>query len=92
MLWGAGIALILISLFLFAAGDPNPDWGKLWMVRPLLIVPSAGAMGGIFYYVMNPMRYRGGWKKLSANLLSLVVYVIVLWLGTVLGLDGTWWN
>ena len=29
MLWGAGIALVLISFFLFSAGDLKPEWGKL---------------------------------------------------------------
>lgn len=92
MLQGAGIALILILLFLLGAGEPNPDWGKLWMVKPLLVVPLAGALGGGFYYFMDNLRYQGGWKKVLAILLSLIVYVIVLWLGTVLGLDGTWWD
>lgn len=92
MLLGAGIALVLISVFLLQAGAPDPDWGKLWMIRPLIIVPLAGAAGGAFYYFMNPLRYQGGWKRIVANILSLIVYIIGLWLGTILGLDGTWWN
>ena len=47
MLVGAGIGLLLISLFLLSAGEPNPEWGKLWMIRPLIIVPLAVAMGGL---------------------------------------------
>jgi hypothetical protein len=29
MLKGGGIALILISIFLFKVEDPKPEWGKL---------------------------------------------------------------
>ncbi|MCX2451522.1 hypothetical protein OQX61_09620 [Pedobacter sp. PLR] len=92
MLQGAGIALILIVFFLFQTGEPNPEWGKLWMIKPLIIVPLAGACGGIAYYVMDHIRYHNGWRKVMANILSLIVYIIALWLGTVLGLNGTYWN
>jgi hypothetical protein len=92
MLEGAGIALILILIFLLGAGEPDPDWHRLWMIRPLIIVPLAGALGGVHYYFMDHLRYQGGWKKVLSIFLSLLVYLIVLWLGTVLGLDGTWWD
>lgn len=92
MLVGAGIGLALIAIFLLIAGKPDPAWPKLWMLRPLIIVPLAGAMGGVFYYFMDELRFQGGWKKPLANVLSLIVFVIGLWLGTVLGLDGTWWD
>jgi hypothetical protein len=92
MLQGAGIALLLIIIFLLGVKNPDPAWGKLWMIKPLVIVPLAGAMGGVFYYFMDHLRYEGGWKKLLAIFLSLIGYVIALWLGTVLGLNGTLWN
>jgi hypothetical protein len=92
MLQGGGIALILIIAFLLSAGEPNPDWPKLWMVKPLIIVPLAGALGGLFYYNMDHLRYQGGWRMALAYILSLMVYLIVLWLGTVLGLNGTMWD
>ncbi|HTF27465.1 MAG TPA: hypothetical protein VK625_01405, partial [Flavitalea sp.] len=74
------------------ARDPDPDWGKLWIIKPLIVVPLAGALGAVFYYFMDNLRYQGGGRKISAEILSLIVYVIVLWLGVVLGLDGTWWD
>lgn len=92
MLLGAGIALTLIIIFLLGAGEPDPAWPKLWMIRPLVIVPLAGAMGGAFHYFMNHLLYQSGWRKVLANILSLIVYIVALWLGTVLGLDGTMWN
>jgi hypothetical protein len=92
LLQGGGIALILITIFLISAGEPNPTWPKLWMIRPLIMVPAAGAAGGLFYYLLDRMRSQGGAKKVLAVTLSIVVYIIFLWIGTVLGLDGTWWN
>jgi hypothetical protein len=49
-------------------------------------------MGGLFYYIMGPLRYQGGWKKIIAVTISLIVYFIGLWMGTILGLDGTLWD
>jgi hypothetical protein len=92
MLQGAGIGLILIIFFLLGAGEPDPEWPKLWMIKPLLMVPAAGALGGIFYYNMDHLRCQGGWREALAYVLSLIVYLIVLWLGTVLGLNGTMWD
>jgi len=92
MLQGAAIALVLIALFLSGVDHPNPNWPKLWMVKPLIIVPVAGALGGVFYYYMDHLRYQGGWKKTLAILFSVIGYVVILWLGTVLGLNGTLWN
>jgi hypothetical protein len=92
MLQGAGIALVLITIFLAGVDDPNPDWPKFWMVKPLLVVPIAGAMGGVFYYFMDFMRNQGLWIKILANVISLFAYLVAIWLGSVLGLDGTLWN
>jgi hypothetical protein len=92
MLQGAAIALILIALFLFSADNPDPNWPRFWMIKPLVIVPLAGAMGGLFYYWMDNLRYHGGWKNILAMAVSLIGYLFVLWIGTVLGLDGTYWD
>lgn len=91
-LLGAAIALVLISLLLSGVDEPHPSWPKFWYVRPLIMVPLAGAAGGAFYYFMDRLRSKGGWQKIVTALVSLIVYVIALWLGTVLGLDGTLWD
>lgn len=92
MLIGGSIGLALITAFLIMAGDGNPEWGKFWRIRPLVVVPIAGAMGAIAHFVLDPLRDLSFWGKLVANALSLVIYIIALWLGTVLGLDGTMWD
>lgn len=91
MLVGAGIALLVISFFVFGVDQPHPEWGKYWMIRPLIVTPLAGAMGGAFYALMDYQSSRG-FNRTVAILLSVVVYFIGLWLGTVLGLAGTMWN
>jgi hypothetical protein len=92
MFQGAVIALVMISMFLAGAGEPNPEWPKLWMIKPLVIVPVAGAMGGVFYYFMDHLRHQGGWGKTLGIILSLVGYIIVVCLGVVLGLNGIMWD
>ncbi|WP_181305585.1 potassium transporter KefB [Rufibacter sp. XAAS-G3-1] len=91
MLVGGGIALLLILFFVTGVDNPNPEWGKYWMIRPLIITPLAGATGGAFYAFMDYQSSRG-FNRTLAILLSIVVYFIGLWLGTVLGLAGTMWN
>ena len=92
MLVGALIGLILISMFVFGVDNPKPEWGKFWMVRPLIITPLSGAMGGLFFYFMRYISLRGSINKTAAFLLSIVVFILGLWMGVVLGLDGTMWN
>jgi hypothetical protein len=92
MLVGAGIGLLLMSLFLLSAGEPNPEWGKLWMLRPLIIMPLAGAMGGLCNYLAVHFHHLIGLNKTVAVVLSAIVFVIGLFFGFVLGLDGTMWN
>lgn len=92
MLIGAAIGLAIISIFVFGVDSPDPEWGKFWMVRPLVIVPIAGAMAGLFHFYMNRLHRFGGWKKAAAIAMTALAYIIGLWLGIVLGLDGTMWN
>ncbi len=62
------------------------------MVRLFLVVLLAGAVGGAFYAFMRPLRKKGGWVMALAYVLCVVVFIIGLWIGTVLGLVGTLWN
>lgn len=91
MLLGAVIAFVLMAFFLKGA-QAQPEWGKFWMIRPLVVISLAGATGGAFYHFMDGVSYRGGWRRVLAIIASIIVYIIGLWLGTVLGLDGTLWN
>ena len=89
---GGGIALVIISVFLLGVQEPLPEWGKLWMVKALIITPLMGAMGGLGTYIMGKILNQNGWKKILGIVLSLIGYIIALWLGIVLGLNGTLWH
>lgn len=92
MLIGGVIGLLAISFFLITAGEGNPAWGKFWRIRPLIVVPFAGAMGGLCnYYIVNLYK-QVGINKTVAMILSAIIFIIGLWLGIVLGLDGTLWD
>lgn len=92
MATGAFIAFVLIAIFLYGGGALDPKWPKFWYIRPLIIVPLAGATGGLFYHLLEPYRHSGLWITAGVNLLCLIVYIIGLWLGSVLGLAGVWWD
>ena len=91
VLVGAGIALLMISLFVFRVKSPDPTWGEYWMIRPLIVTLLAGACAGVFYAFMN-YQIEGGFNRTIGIIISLVAFLIALWLGIVLGLDGTLWN
>lgn len=92
MFTGAAIALLIIVTFLLQVNEPDPAWPKYWMVRPLIITPLAGATGGAIYYFINNKLAMGGWKKILVRLFSILVFIFILWVGIVLGLDGTLWD
>lgn len=89
MLVGAGIGLLLISMFLLSVDEADPAWGRFWMVRPLIIVPLAGATGGLCNYFIMKFHTLKGFSQILALIISLLVFLIGLWMGIVLGLDGT---
>jgi hypothetical protein len=92
MLAGGSVGLLLIALFLFSVDEVNPSWGKYWMIRPLIIVPLAGAFGGLCQYWIMKYYSLAGLNKIMAIILSVLVFIIGLWMGVVLGLDGTLWD
>ncbi len=92
MLIGGLIGLMIISVFVFSVGNPNPEWGKFWRIRPLIITPLAGAMGGLLVYSVNFFNFQNKPTKVIAVIFSLIGFVVALWLGIVLGLDGTLWD
>jgi hypothetical protein len=92
MLIGGTIGLVLMSLFLFNVREPNPEWGKYWMIRPLLMLTFAGAMGGLCYHYISNFRALVGISKPVALIVSFIIFIVGLWMGFVLGLNGTLWN
>jgi hypothetical protein len=90
MLIGGAIGLALISLFVFGV-KTNTAWGQLWRIKPLIITPLAGAAGGAFFYFISNINLQG-YKKVIAIAIGVIGALIALWMGVVLGLNGTLWD
>jgi hypothetical protein len=90
---GAGIALLLITLFIFPSIlHPKPEWKSYWMLRPLLVVPIAGGVAAAIVHQLLGWQARHKWPKLLIYFICFLGYLIALWMGTVAGLDGTLWD
>ena len=92
MLIGAAFGFVLITLFVMGVDNPHPDWPKYWKVRPIIVVTIAGAIAAAFADFMHLLRRQGGILKLLGITLTVLGFVIILWLGSVFGLDGTIWD
>ncbi|WP_300565543.1 potassium transporter KefB [Flavobacterium sp.] len=92
MLLGAGIGLVVISIFIFPVKSPNPDWGKFWMVKPLIITPLAVAFGSLVFFSSEFVSNQSTAIKIVVKIGSVIAFIISIWLGIVLGLNGTLWN
>jgi hypothetical protein len=92
MLVGAGIALVMISVFVIGAGSGEPEWGSYWRIKPLLLTPFLGAIIGLCFDITEPLRQLEGWAGRLFLFLSILGYVVGLWISLVLGLNGTMWN
>ena len=88
---GLVIGFLVISFLIFRANAPQ-EWGEYWRVRPLIVTPLAGAMCGTAFHIIHCFFYWMGWKKLLATVAGILVYIVGLWMGTILGLVGTMWN
>lgn len=92
MMLGAAIGLVLISFFIFSVDNPNPEWGKYWRIKPLIITPLVAAFGFLSFYLKEYINPKTDAGKIVVFFISTLVFLVALWLGTVLGLDGTLWN
>ena len=88
---GASIAIVLMIIFTSSVKTPDPSWGSYWYIRPIIVIAFAGAAGGAYYHFVAASHYRG-WRKGLMLVSSLIVYIVGLWLGSVLGLNGTLWD
>lgn len=92
MLMGAIIGFIIISVFVFGVDNPHPSWPANWRIRPLLITPLVGAFGILSFYLSDIIGVKGEWPRIFLLFISIILFLISLWLGTVMGLAGTMWD
>lgn len=91
MLIGAGLGLFIILLFVTGA-ETQPHWPNLWKIRPLIVTTLAGAIGAGLGYAAIVILKREGLNSIIAIFISLIGFLFTLWLGIVLGLEGTLWD
>jgi len=89
---GGTIGLLIITYFLVSLRSDHPDWGRFWMIQPLILIPFAGAMGGLCNYFIMHYRALFGINRIFAIIISAIVSIVGMWMGIVLGLHGTMWN
>lgn len=89
---GAAFNLILIGIFLSGVDNPDPAWGRYWMVRPLIIVPFGGAVGGTIFYLLHFYSRQLGFHRAFATVLGAIIFIIGLWMSFILGLVNTLWD
>lgn len=92
MALGYIIALTFVGFIILSVDYPKPEWSEYWFVRPLIITPIAGAFGGACCYLINTFSIQNSFAKLLRIVFSILVFVFFIWIGTILGLDGTLWN
>jgi hypothetical protein len=90
-LQGAGIALVLITIFILGALTANANMGPRIFIL-MAAVAVGGACGGAFYCFMDLFRNQGGWKKHLANVISVLVYFVGCYMSLILALsaNGLW--
>ncbi len=90
---GFGVAFILVSALILSVNAPNPVWGKNWFVKPILLTPVIAAPGGGVFYLISRISFENQLLfKLLKALLCLLAYIFFLWIGTIIGFNGTLWN
>jgi hypothetical protein len=75
-----------IFIFIFG-GHPNPG-SMWWMILPFLFMSIAIGLSGIIFYWMDPLRYQGGWKKTTANIISILAFCLLFSIAFELGMNG----
>ena len=85
---GASIPFTLLSFIILTKEEAFEPW----MYFPLLIIPSGGAAGGIFFYLMGFHWFPTGNQKLIAIIFSTLLYFVALWMSSVMAfaLTGHW--
>ena len=91
LLYGAGLGFLTASFFVILfAGNSDTITSSLFL--PLLTVPVGGGIGGLFFHLMRPYRHQKGAIGLVALIISLLVFLVGIWLSLVAALSviGLW--
>lgn len=82
---GAAAPFSLLAFIILSKEDSLESW----MLVPLILIPLAGAVGGVFFYLMGFVWFPFGKQKLIAIIFSTLMYFVAIWIGAVLAFNFT---
>lgn len=83
ILQGTWLATVIIG-FSLTFGVTPVTTNRMGML-PLIFVSTAGAIGGMVFYFTDSFRQQGGNRKLMVNVLTVIVYFLLIALAFNLG-------
>lgn len=86
-----GVAIGLIAFFFFSRGESKPEWGTLWKIRPFVVLLLSGVFWGVCYNFLLRQKFLP-MSKAATVILGLLGLFIGMWMGIVVGFDGTMWD
>ncbi|MDA3614427.1 LrgB family protein [Polluticaenibacter yanchengensis] len=92
MLTGLVTGLVIISLFVFTVNNPKPEWGNNWRMQPLLLTPLVVAFGSLVFFANRIFQPQNKTVKTLLLIGSIIAFVFSIWIGIIIGLNGTLWN
>ena len=83
----AGLATILLTVLYLVPGKGQIESGG-WMIFSYMVVPTAGALGGLVFDMMQPMRDKGGLYYFLGISISVLMYAFLFSLSFLMGVNG----
>ncbi|HEY0896984.1 MAG TPA: hypothetical protein VGE15_10580 [Sphingobacteriaceae bacterium] len=84
---GAGLAAILLTVLLLVSGNGQIENGG-WLIFSYLVVPTAGALGGLIADRMQPLRDKGGFYYFLGISVSILMYASLFSLSFMMAVNG----
>ncbi len=92
LLLGAGINLIINVLFITDLDTTNSAWSPFWMVKPLTLGPLITGLGAMLAFYVVKFLINQNISKYISYFSFVAIFIISIWLGIVLGFNGTLWD
>ncbi|HEY1025925.1 MAG TPA: hypothetical protein VGE26_12215 [Sphingobacteriaceae bacterium] len=84
---GAGSSTLLLTFIFLTTGRADTQELR-GMIMPYLCVPVAGALAGLIFDMMEPMRRSGGFNQLLSIISSVLIYVVLFAGAFIVGMNG----
>ena len=92
VLLGFALGLFIASMLIHNVSFPKLSWGPNWYIKPMLVLSFVASIGSIPFYFANQYEASNHSKKILAYLGATLFLLFFIWIGIILGFDGTIWN